>query len=51
MTDPDETQLSLGLAYLKKGQKEQARQAFQAVKAESKWADLAQLWTILTQAT
>ena len=41
VTDVDEAQISLGIAYLKKGQKDQARQAFKAVKAGVKWADLA----------
>lgn len=48
-TDADEAQISLGVAYLKKGLKDQARQAFKAIKPESKWADLAALWTIRTQ--
>lgn len=49
-TDVDEAQISLGIAYLKKGQKDQARSAFKAVK-QGKWSDLAELWTIRTQAT
>ena len=49
VTDVDEAQVSLGIAYLKKGQKDQARQAFKAVKP-GKWSDLAELWTIRTQA-
>ncbi|MBM0108480.1 tetratricopeptide repeat protein [Steroidobacter sp. S1-65] len=49
VTDIDEAQISLGIAYLKKGQKEQARQAFNAVKDGSKWNDLADLWVIRTQ--
>lgn len=48
VTDIDEAQISLGLAYLQKGQKDQARQAFKAVKPDSKWADLASLWAIRT---
>lgn len=48
VTDIDEAQISLGLAYLQKGQKDQARQAFKAVKPDSKWADLASLWVIRT---
>jgi len=48
VTDIDETQISLGLAYLQKGQKDQARQAFKAVQPDSKWADLASLWIIRT---
>jgi tetratricopeptide (TPR) repeat protein len=47
VTDADEAQISLGIAYLKKGQKEQAREAFK--KAQGKWKDLAELWTIRTQ--
>jgi len=46
VTDPDEAQIALGTAYLKKGQKEQARQAYKAVKPDSKWADLASLWIV-----
>lgn len=48
VTDIDEAQISLGIAYLRKGQKDQARQAFKAVKSESKWADLADLWAVRT---
>jgi pentatricopeptide repeat protein len=49
VTDVDEAQISLGIAYLRKGQKDAARQAFKAVKSESKWHDLAQLWEVRTQ--
>jgi len=49
-TDADEAQISLGIAYLRKGQKDLARQTFKAIKAESKWHDLAELWEIRTQA-
>ena len=49
VTDIDEAQISLGIAYLRKGQKDLARQAFKAVKAESKWHDLAELWEVRTQ--
>jgi len=49
LTDPDEAHVSLGIAYLKKGQKEQARQAFKAVRPESKWTDLAELWSLRSQ--
>lgn len=48
VTDADEAQISLGLAQLKKGQKDAARQTFKAVKADGKWADLASLWAIRT---
>lgn len=47
--DADEAQISLGLAYLKKGQKSEAREAFKAVKSDSKWADLADLWAVYAQ--
>jgi tetratricopeptide (TPR) repeat protein len=47
--DADEAQISLGIALLKKGQKDQARQAFKTVKADSKWADLADLWAVRSQ--
>jgi tetratricopeptide (TPR) repeat protein len=46
VTDVDEAQISLGIAYLKKGATDQARQAFKAVKPDSKWADLAELWSL-----
>jgi tetratricopeptide (TPR) repeat protein len=50
VTDADEAQISLGIAYLKKGQKDQARQAFKAVKPDSKWNELAELWGLRAQA-
>jgi tetratricopeptide (TPR) repeat protein len=49
LTDVDEAQVSLGIAYLRKGQKEQARQAFKTVKPDSKWGDLAELWSLRSQ--
>lgn len=49
VTDLDEANVSLGIAYLRKGQKEPARQAFKNVKAGSKWAGLAELWTLQSQ--
>jgi tetratricopeptide (TPR) repeat protein len=49
VTDMDEANVSLGIAYFRKGQKEQARNAFKAVKPESKWNDLAELWALRTQ--
>jgi tetratricopeptide (TPR) repeat protein len=48
VTDADEAQISLGIANLKKGQKDKAREAFKAVKA-GKWSDLAELWAIRAQ--
>jgi tetratricopeptide (TPR) repeat protein len=50
VTDADEANISLGIAYLKKGQKDAARQAFKSIKEGSKWTDLAELWTIRSQA-
>jgi tetratricopeptide (TPR) repeat protein len=49
VTDADEAQVSLGIAYLKKGDKVKAREAFQAVKPGSKWTDLAELWSVRAQ--
>lgn len=46
VNDPDEVQVNLGIAYLKKGQKGQALQAFKAVKDDSKWAEVADLWEL-----
>jgi len=48
VTDADEAQISLGIAQLKKGQKDQARQTFKAIKPDSKWSDLAGLWALRT---
>lgn len=48
VTDVDEAQISLDIAYLKKGQKDKAREAFKAVK-QGKWSDLAELWSIRSQ--
>jgi tetratricopeptide (TPR) repeat protein len=48
VTDADEAQISLGIAQLKKGQKEEARKSFKAVK-DGKWRDLASLWEIRSQ--
>jgi len=44
LTDADEAQIALGYAFIRKGQKDQARQAFRAVKKDSEWAPLAELW-------
>jgi len=51
LLDADEAQISLGIAYMKSGQKDQARQAFQAVKDASKWEQLAELWALRTYAS
>jgi tetratricopeptide (TPR) repeat protein len=50
VTDMDEAQVLLGIALLKKGQKDQARQAFNAVKDGSKWNDLSDLWVLRSHA-
>jgi tetratricopeptide (TPR) repeat protein len=49
VNDVDEAQISLGIAYLENGQKDRAREAFKAVKRESRWADLAELWDLHVQ--
>lgn len=51
LLDADEAQISLGIAYMKSGQRDLARKAFQAVKDASKWEQLAELWTLRTYAS
>lgn len=51
LLDADEAQISLGIAYMKADQKDQARKAFQAVKDTSKWEQLAELWALRTYAS
>jgi tetratricopeptide (TPR) repeat protein len=46
VTDTDEAQVSLGIAYMRKGQKDLARQAFKSVAKDSKWGELAELWSL-----
>ncbi len=46
LTDVNEAQMALGYAYMQKGQKAQARQAFRAVKDDSEWGPLAELWSL-----
>jgi tetratricopeptide (TPR) repeat protein len=46
LADTDEAQVNLGIASLKKGQRDAARQAFRHVKKDSKWADIAELWLV-----
>ncbi len=50
IADVDEAQVLLGIAQLKKGQKDQAREAFRTVKDGSKWDELSELWVLRTQA-
>lgn len=42
----DEAQIQLGIAYLKKNQREQARSAFKAVPADSPFSKAAALWSL-----
>jgi uncharacterized protein HemY len=46
LEDPGSARVLLGIAYLKKQQPEQAREAFAAVDANSEWRDLAELWAL-----
>jgi tetratricopeptide (TPR) repeat protein len=45
----DQTRIDLGVAYLKSGETQQARQTFAAVKADSEWRGLAELWSVRTK--
>jgi len=42
----DQARIDLGVAYLKSGETKQAREAFAAVKADSEWRGLAELWSL-----
>ena len=42
----DQARIDLGVAYLKSGERRQARETFAAVKADSEWRGLAQLWSL-----
>ena len=42
----DQTRIDLGVAYLKSGEAKQARETFAAVKADSEWRGLAELWSV-----
>ena len=42
----DQARIDLGVAYLKSGETRQARETFAAVKADSEWRGLAQLWSL-----
>ena len=44
LKNPDEAQIQLGIAYLKKNQREQARNAFKAVPSDSPFGKAATLW-------
>lgn len=42
----DQARIDLGVAYLKSGKTQQARGTFAAVKADSEWRGLAELWSL-----
>jgi hypothetical protein len=42
----DQARIDLGVAYLKNGETQQARATFAAVKADSEWRGLAELWSL-----
>lgn len=42
----DQARIDLGVAYLKSGEAQRARETFAAVKADSEWRGLAQLWSV-----
>jgi tetratricopeptide (TPR) repeat protein len=42
----DQARIDLGFAYLKRGETQQARETFAAVKADSEWRGLAELWSL-----
>jgi tetratricopeptide (TPR) repeat protein len=46
LKNPDEYRIALGISYLRKGQRDQARSAFKAVPADSPMAKVADLWEL-----
>jgi len=46
LENSDQTRIDLGVAYLKSGEAKQARETFAAVKADSEWRGLAELWSV-----
>jgi tetratricopeptide (TPR) repeat protein len=42
----DQARIDLGVAYLKSGEKQRARETFAAVKPDSEWRGLAELWSL-----
>lgn len=46
LDSPDQTHIDLGVAYLKSGETKRARETFAAVKADSEWRGLAELWSL-----
>jgi tetratricopeptide (TPR) repeat protein len=51
LENSDQTRIALGVAYLKSGETQQARQTFATVKAESEWRGLAELWSLRANET
>jgi tetratricopeptide (TPR) repeat protein len=45
----DQARIDLGVAYLKSGEKQRARETFAAVKPDSEWRGLAELWSLRTK--
>ena len=50
LTDSDEAQVNLGIAYLKKNKLSEARDALKSVKDGSKWSEVANLWLLRANA-
>jgi len=46
LANSDQTRIDLGVAYLKSGEAKQARDTFAAVKADSEWRGVADLWSV-----
>lgn len=46
LKEPEDAQVNLGIAYLRKNEQDKARAAFKAVKGDSGWSQLAKLWLI-----
>jgi cytochrome c-type biogenesis protein CcmH/NrfG len=46
LKEPEDAQINLGIAYLRKNEQDKARAAFKAVKGDSGWTQLAKLWLI-----
>ena len=45
-SNSDQARIDLGVAYLKSGEAQRARETFAAVKADSEWRGLAELWSV-----
>ena len=51
LENSDQTRIDLGVAYLKSGEAKQARETFAAVKTDSEWRGLAELWSLRSNET